>query len=521
MSDIQETSNKQQATSQTRPPVVVVLGHVDHGKTTILDSIRKTKVAEGEAGGITQHIGAYQIVHQDRKITFLDTPGHEAFSAIRSRGARVADIAILVVAADEGLKPQTKEAIAIIKEAKIPFVVAINKIDKEGANPQRVRQELAEAEVQVEDYGGNIPVAEVSAKKGEGLDHLLELVLLTAELEELTFDPNSLAKGVVIESHLDPRRGIVATLLVHNGTLKLNDFVVAGQVYGKLKSLNDFNGKPTTQAIGSDPVVAIGWEEAPKVGAKFVAVTSLEEAKNQALAQSSLGPVNVFVRETVVPIEPGAAKVNKRNLNLIIKADVASSLEAIDQVLKTIHSEEVDYRVTGYGVGHIGDGDIKNAIATKSVIVGFHVVADDNIKTVAEREGITIKTFTIIYEFVEFVRLAMSELLEPEIRRVPLGKLKILAVFKKEAKYQIVGGRVASGKMVRGALADVVRGSSTLTAGRIGQLQAGKKDVSEVAEGLECGIRFDMLGAVKDVPVIIKEGDVLDVYSEEKIKRSI
>lgn len=508
-------NNKTDA-ANIRPPVVVVLGHVDHGKTTILDTIRKTKIAAKEAGGITQHIGAYQIEHNSKRITFLDTPGHEAFSAIRSRGTKVADIAILVVAADEGIKPQTKEAIAIIKQTEIPFIVAINKIDKDGANPQKVRQELAEVEVFVEDYGGKIPVVEISAKNDQGLDTLLELILLTAELEELKFSQTKPAQGVVIESHLDKRRGMVATVLVADGALKITDWIVAGKTFGRVKAMFDFNGKNIESATASDPVVILGWEDAPELGAGFLAVDSSEEAQTQARIHA-METHELFIRESsAVP------RSNKKFLNLIIKADVASSLEAIDQILKTIPTEEIGYNTTSYGVGNIGDSDIKNAVATKSLIVGFNVDTDSATTKQAEREGVAVQTFTIIYELVEFIREVMSNLIEPEINRVPLGKLKVLAVFKKEAKNQIIGGRIISGKAVRGAKADIVRGDKILVAGRIGQLQNKKQDMSEVTEGNEAGIRFDMPAQKSgDMPVIIRVGDVLDIYEEENIKRSI
>ena len=500
---------------ETRPPVVVVLGHVDHGKTTILDTIRKTKVADKEAGGITQHIGAYQINHQGKNITFIDTPGHEAFSAIRSRGARVADIAVLVVAADEGVKPQTKEAIQIIKASETPFIVAINKIDKEGANPSKVKQELAEIEVLVEDYGGKIPVVEVSARTGEGMDSLLEIIVLSAEVENLTWSSEALGKGIVIESHLDPRKGIVATLLVLDGSLIIGQYVATASTQAKIKTIEDFTVKAIKSAIASDPIVVLGWESMPAVGEEFESFNSLEEAKKYSLAHSTLNRPALFIRES------GPELSNKKILNLIIKADTLSSLEALDKILSAIHSEEIEYRVISYGAGKIGDDDVKSAIASKAVVIGFNVIVDDAAKQAAERRGITFKTFNIIYELVEFVRQAMSDLLDPEISRISLGKLKVLRVFKKETRSQIIGGRVISGKIVRGAMADIIRGNNTLLSGKIGQLQNKKSDVTEVAEGFEAGIRFDMNGPIRDIPVIIKEGDVLDVYQEEKIKRSI
>ncbi len=500
-----------------RPPIVVILGHVDHGKTTILDTIRQAKVAEKEAGGITQHIGAYQVEHKNKKITFLDTPGHEAFTAIRSRGTNVADIAILVVAADEGVKTQTKEAIRIIKETKTPFIVAVNKMDKEGANPSRIRQELAEHEVMVEDYGGTVPIVELSAKKGEGINELLEMVLLVTELEELKSPIEGPARGVVIESHKDSKRGIIATGLVVEGELKTGDWISAGEAYGKIKSLEDFLGKPIKIAIASQPCTIMGWDSMPAVGQEFVSVSNRTEAQKNAQLKSDLGPAQIFVKESGTESE----KTNKRIVNLIIKADVQSSLEAIDQILKTIHSEEVDYNVVSFGVGNINDTDAKKAFATKSSIIGFHVGTDASTKRMAERENTSIKSFDIIYELVEAVRSTMSDLLDPEIKRTPLGKMKILATFKSVDKSQVIGGKVTQGKAVRGAMIDVIRNGGTLLTGKLGQLQHNKADVTEVTEGLEAGIRFDLPTGETGSPILIKEGDILEIYQEEKIKREL
>lgn len=521
----------------SRPPVVVILGHVDHGKTSLLDYIRINKaapisgseprpVAGREAGGITQHIGAYQVEVGDnppspktsggqRKITFLDTPGHEAFTAIRSRGVKVADVAVLVVAADEGIKPQTKEAIQIIKQAELPFVVALNKIDKEGINPAKVKQELAENEVMVEGYGGQVPIAELSARTGEGIDHLLDLILLLAELEELSAPMETPAKGVVIESHLDKRRGLVATLIIQGGELKIGDWVSAGIAVGKVKSLEDFLGKNIKLAIASQPCLATGWESAPKVGQEFQVVLNREEAEKQSALVAELAPVVLFGAES----SGTDIAINKKFANLIIKTDVQSSLEAIDQVLRTIKSEEVNYKVINYGVGNITDNDIKNASASNAGVVGFHVGIEDSAKNSAEREKVKVVTFDIIYELVEGVRQIMSDLLEPEIKRIPLGKLKILALFKgADTKSQIVGGKITQGKAIRGAIVDVIRNNTVLMTGKLGQLQQKKADVPEVTEGFECGVRFDTSAKT---PFSIAVGDVLEIYQEEKNKRTV
>lgn len=492
---------------------MVILGHVDHGKTSILDFIRKAKIAEGEAGGITQHIGAYQVEHQGKKITFIDTPGHEAFSAIRSRGAKVADVGVLVVAADEGIKPQTKEAIKILQESEMPFVIAMNKIDKPEANSQRVKQELAENSVLAEEWGGKIPLVEVSAKTGQGIDDLLETILLMAEMEELSADPFSSANGVVIESHLDNQKGILATLLVLDGTLSLNDWVIAGSSICHVKDIENFLGKAVKGVGPSEPAVVLGWDAAPSLGQNFERVKTKNDAEKKKLGNSQLGKSELFI------FDIGSKESNKKIVNLVIKADVSGSLEAIDQMLRTIKSEEVGYRVINFGVGNISDGDVKNAISTKSLIMGFHVEADKRAIALAEREKAEIMTFDIIYKFIEKIREKMELLLDPEVKKNILGRIKILAIFKKEEKSQIIGGKIISGKSKRNAMVDLIRGGGVLMTGRIGQLQHNKTDVEEVKEGLECGIRFDLPKKFEGVMFPIREGDLLEVYEEERIKR--
>lgn len=524
-------NNNDNQDKKIRPPVVVVLGHVDHGKTRLLDTIRKTKIAEGESGGITQHIGAYQVEiatsdkrQATRKVTFLDTPGHEAFTAIRSRGARVADIAILVVAADESVKPQTKEAIRIIKEEKIPFIVALNKIDKEGANVQKVKQDLATEDVLVEDWGGKVPVIEISAKENRNINELLDMVLLVAELEELNEDLSSPAKGIIIESSLDKRRGYVATALVQKGILSVGDFIVVGTVVGKIKSMEDFMGKAIAQAMPSQPVLITGWSTAPDIGKEFVVAPNKDEATQIAEKNVNLAPLFSFFKGSV---ETGDE--NKKFLNLVFKSDVSSSLEAIEASLKAIKSQEVGYRVISYDIGNISETDVKTAIASKCQVIGFRVGTEESAKKLAEKEGVKIINFETIYELIEHVRKEMGELLGAEIKKNFLGKLKVLATFKKNSHMQIFGGKVMSGKAVRGAMGDVTRPSlkasegearngSVIVSGKIGQLQHNKEDVPEVKEGLEAGIRLDPVS--KDFSEV-KEGDILEIYEEEKIKRSI
>ncbi len=503
---------KENVKSEVRPPVVVVLGHVDHGKTSLLDTIRKTKVAEKETGGITQHIGAYQI-DVPSPITFIDTPGHEAFAAIRSRGAGVADIAVLVVAADEGIKPQTKEAIKIIQESSIPFIVAINKIDKEGANIQKIKQDLASENVLVEDWGGKVPIVEISAKQNKNIDGLLEMILLVAELEDLKKDLSLPAEGVIIESHLDKRKGYVATALAQKGFLKLGDWIVVGTGVGKVKSMDDFLGKSVTEAGPAQPVQIVGWSFAPGIGKKFTSAESKDEAEK--IAAQNTDTASLFQHDLKEKSESTGGKV----LNIILKSDVSSSLEAVELSLNAIKSDEVSYRVVQYDIGNIGESDVKMAIGAGARVLGFRVQADESAKKMAEKENIKIVTFDVIYELIEYVRKEMSELLEPETRRNPVGKLKVLAVFKIESKNQIIGGKIISGKITRGSLAEVLRNNAKLLSGKISQLQHSKNDVSEVKEGLECGLKFEMIPG--QTAWDIKEGDVLEIYEEEKIARSL
>jgi translation initiation factor IF-2 len=500
------------ATSQPRPPVVVVLGHVDHGKTKLLDAIRKTNIVAGESGGITQHIGAYQASINGKVITFLDTPGHEAFTAIRNRGANVADIAILVVAADESVKPQTKEAIRIIKEAKLPTIVAINKIDKEGANSAKVKQDLAQEDVLVEEWGGQTPALEISAKDGRGITELLEMVNLVAELLELREVLPAQSSGVIIESNLDKRRGYVATALVQEGILKVGDWIVVDHVVGKVKSMEDFLSASLPEARPSQPVLITGWQEAPRVGGKFHTAPSKKAAEE--LAGDSITPpppsFDTFRGEQ-------STDGDRLTLNVIFKADVASSLEAIDLSLSAIPKEQVGLRVLASGIGNISEGDVKTAAAKGAVIMGFRVQTDSAAAKLAERDGIVIRSFDIIYELIEAIRNDLGALLPTETQRTVVGKLKVLAIFKTDARSIILGGRVTNGSIRKGSLVDLVRGETPLRVGKISNLQREKEDVSEVAQGADCGMRIDTASFDGD----IHEGDVLEFITEEQVKKTL
>ncbi|MBI4158619.1 MAG: translation initiation factor IF-2 [Candidatus Yanofskybacteria bacterium] len=516
--------NQNISQNQVRPPVVVVLGHVDHGKTKLLDMIRKTNIVEKESGGITQHVGAYQVNVNGKSITFLDTPGHEAFSAIRSRGAKVANIAVLVVSADESVKPQTKEAIKIIKNENMPFIVAINKIDKEGANAQKVKQDLAAEDVLVEDWGGKVPVVEISAKIGKNISELLDMILLVAELEELKEDVSLPAEGVIIESHLDKRRGYVVTALVQKGILSVGDWLVAGKVAGKIKSMDDFIGKAIKEARPAQPVILTGWSEIPDTGARFTAAYSKSEANEMAESNKGidLTPLFLFLSETAnvdSPFAKSFGEQRQKTYNLILKADVRSSLEAIESSLKAIKSEDIRCNIVGYDIGDISENDVKTAIATKADIIGFRVGAGQSVGRLADKEGIKVQTFDVIYELIEMIRKNMAGLLEPNISKVQLGRIKVLAVFKKNAKSQIFGGKVLSGKAVRGALGEIIRNEVVVSVGKVGQLQHNKEDVSEVKEGFEAGIRLDAVSGQPSAEVIV--GDILEIYEEEKIARTL
>lgn len=534
---------------EIRPPIVVVMGHVDHGKTKILDYIRKAKVAEGESGGITQHIGAYEAAHKGKKISFIDTPGHEAFSAMRSRGAKIADIAVLVVAAEEGVKPQTKEAIRIIKDAGIPFVVAINKIDKEEANPEKVKQELAEQDIQVESWGGKIPAVNVSAKTGEGMDDLLDTILLLAELEELVWDPASLAEGVVIESHRDSQVGNTATLLLRNGVLALKHFLVFRAGVERVKMLKDFAGHDIDGARASMPVVISGFHELPEVGELFRAFAASEEAEQYCAEESAkkiaAKEAEAFVEMTAkevretkeakvteklaeteggeMPKEQGAEKIEAAeeqkqramSFPLILKSDVAGSKEALDAMLGAMRYPEIEVKLVRSDVGAVNESDVKFAIAGRiSCIAGFRVGVLQEAKQLAENYRIRIVARDVIYELADEVKKAMEDALPGEIKENEIGRLSVLATFKKDGSRQVIGGRVTTGVMRKGLKCRIMRGEERLGLCKLVGLQREKNAVDEVAKGSECGCAVD-------VDAKIEKGDSVAVYEEEKIRRKL
>lgn len=486
----------------TRPPVVVVLGHVDHGKSSILEKIKDLKITEKESGGITQHIGAYEVEHQGKKITFIDTPGHEAFSAMRSRGAKVADIAVLVIAAEEGIKPQTKEAISHIKKAGIPMIVAINKMDKPGADPEKVKRELSVQDISVESMGGKIPSVETSAETGKGISDLLELILLVAEMEDLKADVSKPAEGVIVESYLDSQRGPTATLISQSGILKRGDILGTSSVVGKIRIMEDFQGKAIEKSSPSVPVVVLGFESVPGVGEKFKVFDKIETAK-EGLKEVVKEAAQTTVEEGLAPLE--------RVLNIILKVDVLGSVEAIEEVLKDLPQEKVVLKILKAEVGEINESDVKLSIGSKAKIIGFRVKADPIAQSLAEREKIKITCFEVIYELAQGVRDLLGKRVSSEIVRVDLGKVKILEIFLTEKKHQIIGGKVIDGEVRRGASLEVYRNEEKVGQGKITKLQKEKKEIGEVGKGAECGILYQ--GDTE-----IEEGDILHIYIKETRK---
>ena len=489
-----------------RPPVVVVMGHVDHGKTKILDAIRKTDVVAGESGGITQHIGAYQVQRNGRKITFIDTPGHEAFTAMRSRGARVADIAILVIAADDSIQPQTKEAIKIIQDAGLPYVVAINKIDKPEANIEKVKQDLSSLNLLPEDWGGKVVTVGVSAKAGTGIDDLLETILLVADMEKdnIVADPNRAAIGTIIESHIDKGEGPVATLLVQAGTLRIGDNLALGQtLVGKVKMLKDYKGDVVTVAQPGLPVKILGLKLAPEVGSILEAATDLKalsrDVKKQILKQAQDYSTHAKA------IEEGA---NIKFINLIIKADVLGSVEAIIESLAKLETPTIKIKIVGKGLGIITEADVFKAEATNSKIFGFHVKPAAAVVDLARDKKVEIKYYEIIYHLIEDVQKDIADLKEKDIVRKLIGKLQVLKIFRKEAKNMIIGGRVIDGSLRVCETVIVTRQGEAITSGGVKRLECAKQIADKVGLGQECGLSFE------GNPVII-EGDVLEFYEEQ------
>ena len=498
-----------------RPPVVTIMGHVDHGKTSLLDYIRKTRVTAGEAGGITQHIGAYTVEIRGQKITFLDTPGHEAFTAMRARGAQATDIAILVVAADDGVMPQTIEAINHAKAAGVQTIVAINKMDKVGANPERIKQQLTEYGLVAEEWGGDTIMVPVSAITGDGVDQLLEMILLVAEVQDYRANPNRKARGIIIEARLDKGRGPVATVLVKTGTLRVGDTIVAGTAYGRVRAMVNDRGERVKEALPSDPVEVIGFNDVPEAGDIITAVDDdslsrrvAEERKDKLRAALIKNQQKASLDDLFSQISAGQIK----DLNLIIKADVQGSVEAVKQSLEKLSNDEVRVRCIHGGVGAITETDIMLASASNAIIIGFNVRPDNNVRETAEREKIDIRLYRVIYNAIEDVEKAMKGMLAPKFREVVLGSAQVRQVFKVTGAGTVAGCYVTDGKVVRNAQARLLRDSVVIHEGKVDSLKRFKDDAKEVAAGYECGMGFESYND-------IKEGDVIECFQMEEIEQ--
>lgn len=507
--------------ARKRPPVVVIMGHVDHGKTTLLDKILSTNVAAGEHGGITQNVSAYQVKKKGEVITFMDTPGHEAFHSMRERGAYITDLAIIVVAADDGVKPQTKEAVDFARNAGLPIIVAINKIDKPEANIEKVKKELSEIDLLPEEWGGKTVCVNISARTGEGIDNLLDMIILYSDMEEFRADFDTFAEGFIIESHLNPKVGPMATILVKNGTLSEGDFVAAGRVAGRVKIMKDFKKDIIEDATPSMPVTILGLSEVPRAGMVIKAYPTRSMAEEAAASFSSnandpLGSGKVL---SVSKIQEMAADGKLKKLNLIIKADTKGSLEAIVQILDTIKVEGLAVQIIKTGVGDITESDIKLAQSSDAKVIGFNNSLDANAKRISDKEEIGFKIFNIIYELVAYIKEELSALMEAETVRTELGKMKVIAVFKlpkKSAKMvdMIFGAKIENGKVEKNSKLEVMRDGELVGTGILTELQHNKKAVSELKSGNNAGITFKG-------DVIIAEGDQIIAFKEEKIKRKI
>jgi translation initiation factor IF-2 len=495
-----------------RPPVVTMLGHVDHGKTTLLDAIREANVAEGEAGGITQHIAAYQIVHEDQPITFLDTPGHEAFTAMRARGAQGADIAVLVVAADDGVMPQTREALAHARAARVPVLVALNKIDRSSANPDRVKQELADVGLVPDDWEGDTMVVPVSAKMREGIEDLLEAIVLVSDAIEIKANPAGKVLGTVIEAELDRSKGVVATLLVQNGTLRVGDVVMIGTTYGRVRAMFDFQGNPIEEAMPSTPVSVLGLSDVPRAGELFTIAESerqaraiVEERKSRLLEERE-GPKVLSLNQIFEAYQAGEAQ----ELRLVIKADVQGSLEPITSSLEELSAGDIQVNVLHSATGNISENDVMLAAASDGIVIGFNVVADQAARRAAEAEGVDIRLYDIIYRLTEDIEKALKGMLEPETRVVELGRAEVRATFRIRKVGNVAGCMVLEGELRRNSKVRVVRDGEVVFDGALSSLKHEKDDAREIRAGFECGVG---LKGFDDFEV----GDILECYAEETL----
>jgi len=495
------------------PPVVTIMGHVDHGKTSLLDTIRETKVAAGEAGGITQHIGAYQVEVNGKKITFLDTPGHEAFTAMRARGAQVTHIVIIVIAADDGVMPQTREAISHAQAAKVPIIIALNKIDKANANPDRVKQQLADMGLLIEEYGGDIVCVPVSARQGIGIDDLLDYILLVAEVQDIRANPNRLATGVIIEATLEKNSGSTATVLVQQGTLKMGDNIVVGATSGKVRAMFNDRGKRIQKAPPSTPVSIIGLPEVPQAGDRLEAVADERTARQRALQEAdkrrdeSMPLGQVSLDTLYMQMQEGKVK----ELNIVLKGDVQGSSEAIKNALTKVGEDNLKVRLIHEGIGNISETDVHLAAASGAIIIGFNVKADGAALREAQKEGVDIRYYNVIYKLTDDIQAALVGMLEPTFREVVEGHAEVVQIFKAGKNVVIAGCRITDGKITRSSQARVLRKGEKVHEGKIGSLRRGKDDVREVNTGYECGIILEDFTE-------FEVGDIIEAFSQEKVK---
>lgn len=505
------------AGAATRPPVVAVMGHVDHGKTSLLDAIREAHVAKGEAGGITQHISAYQVTKNSRLITFLDTPGHEAFAALREHGAQLTDLVIIVVAADDGIKPQTVEAIRFARKAGVKMIVAVNKIDKEGADVNRIKQQLSEHDLLVEEWGGDTIVVEVSAKTHQGIDSLLDMVLLVADVEDLRADEDVPANGLIIEAHMERGRGPIAEALVEGGMLHPGDFIVAGTTYARIRNLETTSGKAIKQAKPSTPVRITGFKALPEFGDEFTAVATEKEARQ--LAQDRATGAKDNSKHTINSNEL-MRMINRSHdlteLNIIIKADVQGSLTSVIDSLKALDTEEVAIRVVGSGVGSINENDLHMARTSSAIVYGFNVEVPSSVKQIAGRDKIHVRLYKVIYELIDDVKQELSKLLAPEVVETELGRLVVRGIFKTTKTEVICGGEVTKGKLSLPALARVMRGSEQIAEVKITNLKRGPQDAKEIIEGEMCGLSFESTSRV-DLAI----GDHIEFFNRSLVERTL
>ncbi len=501
-----------------RPPVVAVMGHVDHGKTSLLDAIRGSQVAKGEAGGITQHISAYQVVHNKRAITFLDTPGHAAFAAIREHGAHLTDIAIIVVAADDGIKPQTIEAIRFARKAGVKIIVAINKIDKEGADSNRVKQQLSEQNLLVEEWGGDTVVVEVSAKTKAGIDNLLDMILLVSDVEDFRADSKAPAVGLVIEAHVQQGKGPIANALVEEGTIKVGDFVVSGTTYAKIRTLESTDGKPLKDAGPSTPVVMSGFKALPEFGDEFRVVkdekVARAQAEGSAIQKQADGSHGNMTGSELIRIINRSNKVQE--LNIIVRADVQGSLTSVIDSVKALDTEEVAVRIVSSGAGSISENDVHTAAGSGAIIYGFNVIAPTNVKRLASRDKVTIRLYDVIYELIDDVKEGLSKLLAPEVVETDMGRLVVRAIFKTTKTEVICGGEVTKGRLVNPSFARVMRDNDKLGEVEITNLKRGPQDVKEVLEGEMCGVSFKTVSRLD-----LQDGDRLEFFTREVVTRKL